>query len=250
MSVGRIVALAAVSFVAAVIGAITGGNSLLTVPAMLLAGMEEHVAVGTNMIAVVALSASAWARFAREKMVPRHPTLGLTLTAIPGSIVGAFVALGVSAHTLRTIISVAMLAMAVFIALQPRFGAEQRPRSAGVKAFAYVAMAAWAVYGGLFSGGYTTVLTFCCVALFGTTLVEAVGLTKIVNCVGSVAACVVFVARGTIDWPIAAAMSASALAGGWLGAHVAIRSGTVWVRRIFVLMVAGLGVKLLYDVIR
>ena len=246
----KLVALAAVSFVAAVIGAITGGNSLLTVPAMLLAGMDPRIAVATNMIVVVALSGSAWARFAREKMVPRHPTLGLTLTAIPGSVAGAFVALSVSAHTLRTIISVAMLAMAAFIALQPQFGAEQRPRSAGVKAFAYVAMAVWAIYGGLFSGGYTTVLTFSCVALFGTTLVEAVGLTKIVNCVGSVAACVVFVARGSIDWPIAAAMSASALVGGWLGAHVAIRSGTVWVRRIFVLMVAGLGAKLLYDVIR
>jgi uncharacterized membrane protein YfcA len=45
-------------------------------------------------------------------------------------------------------------------------------------------------------------------------------------------------------------MSAAALVGGWLGAHLAIRSGAAWVRRIFVLMVAGLGVKLLFDVLR
>src|SRR5690349_22898874 len=94
----RLAALAAVAFVAAVIGAITGGNSLLTVPAMLLAGMEPHIAVGTNMISVVALTGSAWARFAREKVVPRHPTWGLTLTAIPGSIAGAFVAVHISQH--------------------------------------------------------------------------------------------------------------------------------------------------------
>jgi len=250
MSPGRVVALAAVAFVAAVIGAITGGNSLLTVPAMLLAGMDAQVAVGTNMIAVVALTGSAWARFAREKVVPRHPTWGLVLTGIPGSVAGAFVALHVGEQVLRTIISVAMLAMALFIALSPQFGAERQARSAGVKAFGYVAMAVWAVYGGLFSGGYTTVLTFACVALFGTTLVEAVGLTKIVNFVGSIAACVVFVAGRRVDWTIAAAMSAGALFGGWLGAHLAIRSGTVWVRRIFVLMVAALAVKLLIGVLR
>jgi uncharacterized protein len=246
----RLAALAAVALVAAVIGAITGGNSLLTVPAMLLAGMEPHVAVGTNMISVVALTGSAWARFAREKVVPRHPTWGLTLTAIPGSIAGAFVAVHISQHVLRTIISVAMLAMAIFIAVQPKFGAERRQRSGGVQLAGYVAMAVWAVYGGLFSGGYTTVLTFSCVAIFGTTLVEAVGLTKIVNFVGSVAACVVFIAEGRVDWMVAAVMSGAALVGGWLGAHLAIRSGTVWVRRIFVLMVAGLGVKLLVDVLR
>jgi uncharacterized membrane protein YfcA len=245
----RLAALAAASFVAAVIGAITGGNSLLTVPVMLFVGMDPRIAVGTNMVSVVALTGSAWARFARERVVPRHPTWGLTLTAIPGSVLGAYVAANISQHVLRTIISVAMLAMAIFIAVQPQFGAERHTRSRGVQIIGYVAMAVWAVYGGLFSGGYTTVLTFCCVAIFGTTLVEAVGLTKIVNLVGSVAACVVFVAERRVDWTIAAVMSAAALVGGWLGAHLAIRSGTVWVRRIFVLMVAGLGVKLLFDVL-
>src|SRR5262245_35357418 len=101
----NIAALAAVAFVAAVIGAITGDNSLLTVPSILLAGMEPRVAVASNMIVVVALSGSAAARFTREKMVPRNPTWGLLLTGIPGSVVGAFVALHISPQALRTIIS-------------------------------------------------------------------------------------------------------------------------------------------------
>src|SRR5262249_51523731 len=140
--------------------------------------------------------------------------------------------------------------MAIFIGLSPRFGADRRPSSRARRGIGYVAMAVWAVYGGMFSGGYTTVLTVTCVTLFGTTLVESVGLTKIVNFAGSAAATGIFVARGRIDWPVGLAMSATALVGGWLGAAIAMRISPEWVRRIFVLAVAALGVKLLVDVLR
>jgi len=249
MSLAGLLVLAAVSLVAAAIGAITGGNSLLTVPAMLLAGMDPKTAVATNMLTVTFLSAGAAARFVRERMIPPHPTAGLVMSAVPGSIAGAVIALAVREATLRTIISIAMLGMAVFIAAQPRFGAQRRPTSDTLRGVGYVLMALWAIYGGMFSGGYTTVLTFACVMLFGTTLVEAVGLTKMVNFVGSAAATLWFLVQGRIDWPVGLAMSAGGLVGGWLGAHFAIRAGVEWVRRVFVAMVAALGVKLLFDVL-
>jgi uncharacterized membrane protein YfcA len=247
VSPSTIALLALVAFVAAAIGAITGGNSLLTVPALLLAGMDPGTAVGTNMLAVTFLCAGAAARFARARAIPRHPTLLLTVTALPGSVIGGLVAVRVSEATLRLIISTAMLAMSILFAAQPRLGEAPATRPPSLRAFGYVAMAAWAVYGGLFSGGYTTVLTMTCVLLLGTGLVETVALTKVVNLAGSAAATIVFIAQGRVDVTVGVVMSVAMALGGWAGAHVALARGTAWVRRAFLLTVVVLALKLLRD---
>jgi hypothetical protein len=111
----------------------------------------------------------------------------------------------------------------------------------------YVAMAAWGVYGGMFSGGYATVLTLACVALFGLPFLEGIAVTKIVNFAGSFAASLVFIAEGRIQWGVGVPMSVAAMLGGWLGAHLALRWGPQPVRRLLFVVVTGLGAKLVYD---
>jgi hypothetical protein len=59
-------------------------------------------------------------------------------------------------------------------------------------------MGAWGIYGGMFSGGYATVLTLGCVGLFGLRLLEGITVTKVVNFAGSLAAMLVFVAEGRV----------------------------------------------------
>ena len=85
------------------------------------------------------------------------------------------------------------------------------------------------------------------VAGFGSSLVEAVGLTKMVNFVNSLAATAVFVAERRIDWTVGIAMSLSMIVGGFVGAHLAIARGTGWVRRVFVLTVIAMAISLLWD---
>jgi uncharacterized protein len=247
MGMTRILLLAAVGFVAGVFASITGGNSLLTVPVMMLAGMGAVGAVATNMFVLASLSLGAAVRFLRARAVPLHPTAGLVLVSVPGSALGAFIAGLMSELALRTIIAVAIVAMGFLLAFQPQLGASQRARSPRMRVVGYVAMAAWGVYGGMFSGGYATVLTIACVALFGLRLLEGIAITKVVNFVGSVAATLVFVAEGRVQWGVALPMSATAMLGGWVGAHLALRWGPQPVRRLLLIVITGLGAKLVYD---
>ena len=182
-----IVALVLLGFVAAVIASITGGNSLLTVPAMMIAGMAPGTAVATNMLVVTSLSAGATARFRSAEAIPLHPTLGLALVSVPGSMLGALVATHVSEQFLRATIALAVVVMATVILFQPDFGAGSRVSSRPRRIFGYVALGLWSIYGGMFSGGYATVLTMGCVGLFGLRLVEGVAVTKVVNLLGSLA---------------------------------------------------------------
>ena len=235
------------AFAAAAVGAITGSTSLVTVPVMLLVGMDAKTAVATNMLGVLCLSVGAMVPFARERQI--NPTIGLAIGSIPGSVVGALAALAISEVALRTIITVAMLAMALVLIARPRFGDDGQARTAFLRAAGYAAMTVWGVYGGLFSGGYATVLTVACVAFFGLPFVNAVAVTKVVNFAGSLAAVAVFAAERRIDWRVGLAVGATSLAGGWMGARLAIERGTAWIRRVFVLVVSALAVKLLYQLI-
>jgi len=230
-------------------GAITGSTSLLTVPVMLLVGMDAKTAVATNMLGVLALSIGASVPYVKERRIPRRPTIGLALASAPGSIAGAFAAVAISENALRTTITIAMLAMAIVIVARPNFGDAAQPRSKIAHAAGYISMAAWGVYGGLFSGGYATVLTFACIACFGLSFVEAVGVTKLVNAVGSLAAVSVFAAEKRIDWRVGLAISVASLVGGWMGAAFAIKRGATVIRRLFAVVVFAFGARLLYGVI-
>ncbi len=106
------------------------------------------------------------------------------------------------------------------------------------------------VYGGFFSGGYTTLMTVLCTVCFGLTMMESVALTKPVNLLSNAAASVVFFAGGLIDLRVGVPLAAANLVGGWLGAHAALKGGDRFVRVLFLVTVAGLAAKLLvWDVI-
>lgn len=239
-----LVALGVVAFLASVVASVTGGTSLVTVPAMLMFGMSPTRAIGTNMLALVGLSSGATARFLREGSIPRHPTLGLLLISTPASFVGASVAIALPDAVLRITVAVAVMVMGLVV-FAPRGAPSGRERQSPW--WAYALMGLWAMYGGLFSGGYATVLTLACVALFGLPMLRAVAVAKLVNLAGSAAAASVFIADSQVDWGVAAVMGVAGVLGGWVGAHLALRWGAEPVRRLMLVVVTGLGVRLVYD---
>jgi uncharacterized membrane protein YfcA len=56
-----------------------------------------------------------------------------------------------------------------------------------------------------------------------------------------------FAAAGRIDWPMAAALAAGNLAGGWLGSVTQLRRGEKWVNRFVLWSGLGVAAKLLWD---
>jgi uncharacterized protein len=245
--------MCAVAFVAALIGVVTGGNSLLTVPVLLSLGMEPRRAIASNMFAVTFLALSGGVRFARSKSVRVRwdviaPLAAVTLVT---SWWGAHVVAALPERTVRAVVAGSLAAMLAVMVARPRFGDGPAAEVSRLRFAAGVLVgAALGVYGGLFSGGYTTLLTFTCVGLMGASLVEAVGLTKAVNFVSSAIASLEFARVGLIDYRVALPMAAFATAGAWLGAHVAATRGHRFIRAVFLAGVAALGLKLLVDVAR
>ena len=102
------------------------------------------------------------------------------------------------------------------------------------------------IYGGLFSGGYVTILTAIFVATFRMTFIEAIATTKLVNIFSSGVAAAIFMSRGLVDRRLGAVLGLAMFLGALFGARYARRLSNLWLRRIYLAALWLLGLKTLF----
>lgn len=249
MPLVKLVILAIIFFMTSSISVVTGSTSLITVPVLIAFGVEPHVAVATNMLALIFMSAGGSVPFAYRGVIERSVLpVGIMLTVV-GSALGAMLLLSIHTRTLQLIIAVAMIAIAVFSLLRHDKESGQRTATLASRAGGYLLTFALAIYGGLFSGGYVTLLTAVFVFLLGLSFLQAVATTKVINIFSSLVATAVFAVRGVVNYKLGFILGATMFLGAIVGGHIATRLSTVWLRRIFAVAVFALAAKMLIGLV-
>jgi uncharacterized membrane protein YfcA len=240
-----VVLLAAAAFAAGLVDAIAGGGGLVTVPALLAAGLPPHVALATNKGQAVFGAVASAAGYARKGAIERaRAPLAFALGCV-GSLLGAAGQLAMRPSALRPAVLVLLVASAVVVSW---------PRPSGARvplAYAPLLGAAAALflgaYDGFFGPGVGTMLLVSFVLVYGDSLTRASANAKVVNLASNVAAFLLFTWRGNIVWPIAVAMGCANLTGAWVGAHLAVARGDRFIRPVVLVVVAALVLKLAID---
>jgi uncharacterized membrane protein YfcA len=248
MTTYALIILIAVFFITSVVGVVTGSNSLIAVPVMFQFGIEPRVAVATNMFALVFMAVGGTIPFVRQSRVEYRKVAPLILLTIVSSAIGALLVGMISGNGIKLIVSVAMIAVALFILLRRDAGVrlESAPARYAVP-LTYFLVFMLGIYGGLFSGGYVTVLTAVCVGTYGMRYGEAVASTKLINVFSSGVATIVFMWQGLVDYKLGLILGATMFIGAYVGAHYATKLNDVWLRRIFLATVFLLALKTIYD---
>jgi uncharacterized membrane protein YfcA len=245
----QIALLVGVALVAGTVDAIAGGGGLVTLPAFLAVGLPPHLALGTNKGQSVFGSFAALVRFSHAGLVDR-PRARLTFPlGILGSLGGAALVLAVPPHVLRPVVLVLLGGAALFIGFRrgppPRVADAPAPPHAALRAGAAALLLG--AYDGFFGPGTGTFLIVAFVALLGDGLSHASASAKVVNFASNLAAMILFAVKGTVVWRIALPMAAAQLAGGWIGAHLAVRRGDTLVRKVVVVVAMALAAKVAWD---
>jgi uncharacterized protein len=251
MSIAKLLILLTIFFLTSVISVVTGSTSLITVPVLIAFGMEPHIAIATNMLALTFMSVGGSVPFLRSSAIRRnYPPASIVLIVgltIVGSGLGAMLLLTVPLRAVQLTIAVAMIAVTIFTLAKPDLGLsiieKPVPRSAAITGYGLTFLLA--VYGGFFSGGYVTLLTASLVAFFGMTFLQCVATTKVINVFSSAVATVVFLWRGAVDVKLGIVLGAAMFLGALLGGHIALKLHPVWLRRIFITAVVGLAIKMI-----
>jgi len=238
--------LMAAAFVAGLIDAMAGGGGLITIPALLAAGVPPVDALGTNKLQASFGTATAFSTFARAGHVDLQRFAVPALAAFLGSAAGAFIVQQIDPGFLAAFIPALLVAMAIYFLVGPKMGEDDRHMLVGGAGLAGIA-AAIGFYDGFFGPGTGSFFTTALVALVGLGVVRAVAHTKLLNLASNLAGLLAMIVGGHVLWLFGLMMAAVSVAGGRAGAHLAIRFGGRAVRPLLVAMCLALTAKLLLD---
>lgn len=233
--------------VAGFIDAIAGGGGLISVPALLWAGLPPQMALGTNKMQAVFGTYMAVRKYAQAKLVVSKEVRLAVLVTFVFAMLGTWVVTQVSNDVLKKIVPWMLLGIAVYVLISPRLGKQQTKARLSLAAFSFLGGTVLGFYDGFFGPGTGTFWTLACLSLLGLDLPRATAFTKVVNLTSNVASVIVFVGMARVNYPIAAAMIAGQLIGGRLGAGMAIRHGAPFIRVVFLTVVFAMVLKLLWD---
>ena len=239
------------AFAAGFIDAVVGGGGLITMPALLLGmpGAPLPVVLGNNKVqAGTGTTVAAW-KFLRSGAMGWRDCLGPVIASAAGSVGGAALAYHLGTAFMRPLMIVLMAAMLAFTLLKPDLGRVHAPKygQAHQRGLALLIALILGFYDGFFGPGVGSLLIFLFVAVLGFDFLRASALAKAVNWASNMAALGVFLLRGSWTPAVGLAMAVGNGAGGWLGAHLALRKGSAWVRRLFLLVVSALLIRLTWQ---
>lgn len=246
VSVGATLALSGVALVAGLVDAIAGGGGLLTLPALLHAGLLPHDALGTNKGQSVFGSGAAMFRFARAgQLAPRRSFVSFA-AGFAGSAAGAAVVTQVDKDALKPLVIAMLIAAAVLVLLPRKTGAAPPRRLITIAVAIALAIG---FYDGFFGPGTGTLLIVGFMWLLAEQPAAASANAKVVNFASNLAAVIAFGWGGFVVWSISLPMAVGQFIGGWIGAHIVLTRGGNIVRFAAVAVALALVAKLTFDVL-
>jgi len=228
--------LAIAGFAGGLVDSVVGGGGVITLPALLLAGVPVQLSLGTNKVAGTCGSLTATTVFARAGRVDRSLLRFVVLPVVLAAGVGAFTASRLQTGVLRVLVIVAVLAAAGWAALRPV--SEEAPRDrprASMRVLAGVLLVAIGFYDGILGPGTGLFFFAVLVALDHLVFVEAAGTGRALNLASNVGALAVFAALGRVDFVMGLVMGAGVVLGARTGAGLTIRRGAGFVRPMLLL---------------
>ncbi|CCG87876.1 sulfite exporter TauE/SafE family protein [Erwinia piriflorinigrans] len=244
---GLLCVLFLVALLAGFIDSIAGGGGLLTVPALLAAGLSPAQALATNKLQSVGGSFSASLYFIRRKAVNlREQWLNIALTFM-GSLVGALLVQHVQGDVLRQLLPLLVIAIGLYFLLMPRIGEEDRQRRLHGLPFALVAGGCVGFYDGFFGPGAGSFYALAFVTLCGYNLAKSTAHAKVLNFTSNLGGLLLFMLGGKVVWLVGLVMLAGQVCGARLGARMVLSKGQKLIRPMIVIVSAVMSAKLLYD---
>lgn len=245
------VVLGVAAFAAGLVDAVVGGGGLIQIPALfsVFPNMAPATLIGTNKLASICGTGVAAVNYARRVSIAWSVAAPAACAALIFAFLGAYTLTKISPDFMRAALPLVLLAVAIYTFAKKDFGSVHAPLHSGAKeqALALLIGAVIGFYDGFFGPGTGSFLVFLFVRIFGFDFLAASAVAKIVNVACNFAALVWFGYSGHLIWQLGLMMALCQIAGSILGSKLAMRHGSGFVRKLFLLVVSILILKTGYD---
>ncbi len=229
------------------IDAIVGGGGLITIPALLFAGLSPHLALGTNKLAATAgVFSSTWV-YLRKNIYRLQLWLWVVLAAFIGAVFGTVCIHFLSATWLSKIIPFLLIVIVIYMSLPKTLkskgqGMAYRPP----KTTSGLTGLLLGFYDGFFGPGTGSFWTTILIALFKLDILQATAIAKLMNFTSNIASAIIFAYYGTINYSLGFALMIGYIIGSYTGAHSAIKHGRRLIKPLFLILVTAIAIKMLW----
>lgn len=240
-----LVVLALVALLAGFLDTLAGGGGLLTLPALLLAGVPPLAALGTNKLQGSFGTGMATWQVLRRRRVRWDDARWPMLWAFLGSAAGSVAIQFADSQALSLLIPVVLGVIAAYFAFVPK--AHVPPARERMSAAPYEATVVPAIgaYDGAFGPGTGSLFAATGVVLRAYELPRSTAVAKTLNFATNVASLLVFAFAGQMMWAVGAVMIGGQLVGAYVGSHVLFRVSPLVLRVLIVVMSVGMLVRYL-----
>lgn len=240
----------AASFAANWFSALSGGGAgLIQFPMLIFMGLPFAVALATHKVATVALGLGATLRHLKHNQLERRFSAIILLAGVPGVILGASVILAIPPQFALLSLGVLTLGLGLYSVFKPKLGMTYMPRNQTGSAL-IVGMLGLFIIGflnGSITSGTGLFLTIWLIRYFGLDYQRAIAYTLVLcGLVWNGTGALVLGYLGHIAWGWMPALLAGSILGGYLGSHIAIKKGNVWIKRSFEIVTILIGLKLIF----
>lgn len=236
-----------IAMLASFIDSIAGGGGLLTVPALLSAGLTPAQVLATNKLQAVGGSFSASLYFVRRGAVKlREQRLNIAMTFI-GALCGTLLVQHIRSDFLRQVLPLLIIGIGLYFLLMPRLGEEDRQRRLHGLPFALIAGGTVGFYDGFFGPGAGSFYALAFVTLAGFNLAKSTAHAKVLNFTSNFTSLLFFMLGGKVVWGIGLVMLVGSICGARLGARMVLSRGQTLIRPMVVIVSVVMSSKLLYE---
>jgi uncharacterized membrane protein YfcA len=232
--------LLSASFLAGFVDSIAGGGGIVQLPALLIGLPNSPAAevLGTNKLSAVFGTTTAAALYRKQIKPDPKVLIGMAIPAFFGSAAGALLASRIPTSSMRPMILVLLIAVGIYTWLKPDLGKLENLRHVPKQRIQIGAIAGAVIgfYDGIFGPGTGSFLMLILVATLGYAFITASAIAKVVNVATNVGALIVFGINGAVIWQIGIIMGFANITGAIIGSRLAIKGGSILVRKVFLLV--------------
>ncbi|MFV0383628.1 TSUP family transporter [Paracoccus sp. (in: a-proteobacteria)] len=242
--------LIAAGFAAGFIDSIAGGGGLITVPALMLAGVPPAQALATNKVQGTFGAATAAISYAARGLVDPRRQWCAALMAAAGGIAGAALVSHVPTDALRMVLPMVLIGVAVFFAVKRGLNDMDRTQRIAPALFIMTAVPLVGFYDGLLGPGAGSFYMIAFVTLAGFGVLKATAHTKLLNLFSNLGGLLTFALIGQPLWLLGILMGLAQIGGAALGARLAARIGARLIKPLLVVTSGGLALRLIWQMIQ
>ena len=221
-----------------------GGESTLTLPALIFLGLDPSVANGTNRLAILIQNISAVQSFKKSNYKDFNTSLKLSLFTLPGAIAGAIIATRINDELFQKILAVVIIGIIISMFIPQKKNSSDISKHVN-NFLLYFSMIGIGFYGGFIQVGVGFLLMASLRYLMKLNLV-LVNMHKVfIVLIYTLPAFLVFILTDNVNWSLGIVLAIGNAIGGWWAAKFSIKKGEKFIKIILFIAVVIMATKLL-----